>query len=105
MRIGLHIGNFHWPGSPANLSEKLVKIAQMADASGFYSLTVMDHLFQLGTQYGEIHGPKVSTTTWRIPSTRHVRLASPIRRSSSVAAARQKHCALSRAMPMPAIWL
>lgn len=57
MRIGLHIGNFNWPGSPANLSEKLVEIAQVADASGLYSLTVMDHLFQLGTQYGEIHGP------------------------------------------------
>ncbi|MBN1875818.1 MAG: LLM class F420-dependent oxidoreductase [Anaerolineae bacterium] len=57
MRIGLHVGNFQWPGSPANLSEKLVEIAQMADAAGFYSLTVMDHLFQLGEQYGEIHGP------------------------------------------------
>lgn len=56
MRIGLHVGNFNWPGSPANLSEKLVEIAQTADTSGFYSLTVMDHLFQLGDQYGEIHG-------------------------------------------------
>lgn len=57
MRIGLHVGSFQWPGSPANLSDKLVEIAQMADASGFYSLTVMDHLFQLGERYGEIHGP------------------------------------------------
>ncbi len=58
MRIGLHIGNFNWPVSPANLSAKLVEIAQAADAAGFYSLTVMDHLFQLGTRYGEIHGPQ-----------------------------------------------
>ena len=57
MRIGLHVGNFQWPGSPANLSEKLVEIAQTAEESGFYSLTVMDHLFQLGTRWGEIHGP------------------------------------------------
>ena len=57
MRIGLHVGSFQWPGSPANISEKLVEIAQMADTSGFYSLTVMDHLFQLGERYGEIHGP------------------------------------------------
>lgn len=57
MRIGLHVGSFHWPGSPANLGEKLTEIAQVTDASGFYSLTLMDHLFQLGTQYGEIHGP------------------------------------------------
>ncbi|MDF1501292.1 MAG: hypothetical protein P1P76_12600, partial [Anaerolineales bacterium] len=57
MRIGLHVGNFQWPGSPANLSEKLVEISQTVDTSGFYSLTVMDHLFQLGERYGEIHGP------------------------------------------------
>jgi F420-dependent oxidoreductase-like protein len=29
----------------------------MADTAGFYSLTVMDHLFQLGEKFGEIHGP------------------------------------------------
>jgi F420-dependent oxidoreductase-like protein len=57
MRIGLHIGSFQWPGSPANISEKLVEMAQMADEAGFYSLTLMDHLFQLGERYGEIHGP------------------------------------------------
>jgi len=57
MKIGLHIGNFSWPGSPANLSRKLVEIAQTADEAGFYSLTVMDHLFQLGEHFGEIHGP------------------------------------------------
>lgn len=57
IRIGLHVGNFGWTGSPANLSEKLVEIAETVDTAGFYSLTVMDHLFQLGTRYGEIHGP------------------------------------------------
>jgi F420-dependent oxidoreductase-like protein len=57
MRIGLHIGRFDWPGSSTHLSETLTEMAQAADEAGFYSLTVMDHLFQLGTQYGEIHGP------------------------------------------------
>ncbi|MFX0114617.1 MAG: LLM class F420-dependent oxidoreductase [Candidatus Hodarchaeota archaeon] len=57
MRIGLHIGKFDWPGSPDNIGEKLVEIAKIADEEGFYSLWVMDHLFQLGTQYGIVHGP------------------------------------------------
>ena len=81
MKIGLHIGNFSWPGSPANLSEKLVEIAQAADAAGFYSLTVMDHLFQLGNRYGEIHGPwsepmleGYSTIAYLAAKTQHIKL-------------------------------
>ena len=57
MRVGLHIGKFHWPGSPGNIGDKLAEIARTADDMGFYSLWVMDHLFQLGSQYGIIHGP------------------------------------------------
>ena len=57
MRIGLHIGKFDWAGGPNNIGERLAEIARTADDSGFYSLWVMDHLFQLGTQYGIIHGP------------------------------------------------
>jgi F420-dependent oxidoreductase-like protein len=57
MRVGLHIGKFDWPGSPTNIGEKLAVIARTADDLGFYSLWVMDHLFQLGSQYGTIHGP------------------------------------------------
>lgn len=57
MKIGLHIGNFSWPGSPENISTKLTEIAHAADKAGFYSVTLMDHLFQLGDRYGEIHGP------------------------------------------------
>ncbi|NVM37290.1 MAG: LLM class flavin-dependent oxidoreductase [Candidatus Lokiarchaeota archaeon] len=37
--------------------EKLAEITKTADDKGFYSLCVMDHLLQLGTQYGIIHGP------------------------------------------------
>ncbi len=57
MRFGLHIGKFDWPGSPINISEKLAEIARTADDMGFYSIWVMDHLFQLGTEFGIIHGP------------------------------------------------
>ena len=57
MRVGLHIGKFDWSGSPANIGEKLAEIARTADDMGFYSLWVMDHLFQLGSRYGIIHGP------------------------------------------------
>jgi len=57
MRIGLHVGKFDWSGSPNNIGERLAEIARTADDSGFYSLWVMDHLFQLGTRYGIIHGP------------------------------------------------
>jgi F420-dependent oxidoreductase-like protein len=57
MKIGLHIGKFNWPGSPENIGAKLGQIAQAADEAGFYSLWVMDHLFQLGEKYGTIHGP------------------------------------------------
>jgi F420-dependent oxidoreductase-like protein len=81
MRIGLHVGSFQWPGGPANLSGKLVEIAQMADESGFYSLTVMDHLFQLGERYGEIHGswedPMLegySTIAYLAAQTQHLKL-------------------------------
>ena len=58
MKIGLHIGKFNWPGSPGNISDKLTEIAQTADDAGFYSIWVMDHTFQLGTQFGSIHGPE-----------------------------------------------
>jgi F420-dependent oxidoreductase-like protein len=57
MRVGLHIGKFDWPGSPANIGEKLSVIARTADDVGFYSIWVMDHLFQLGREFGIIHGP------------------------------------------------
>lgn len=57
MKIGIHITKFDWPGQPANLGSKLVEIARTADQAGFYSLWVMDHFFQLGEQYGILHGP------------------------------------------------
>ena len=57
MKIGLQIPRFHWPGSPENIGSKLVEIAKTADQSGFSSLWVMDHFFQVGGAYGTYDSP------------------------------------------------
>ena len=46
--LDLHLPNFNYPDAPPErLFDKLVEIAQTAEASGFSSLTVMDHLHQI----------------------------------------------------------
>lgn len=57
MQIGLHIGKYAWPGVSAPIGPTLAAIATMAEDAGLASLWVMDHLFQLGEQYGVVHGP------------------------------------------------
>jgi F420-dependent oxidoreductase-like protein len=57
MQIGLHIGKFDWPGGPESIAAHLGEIARTADDAGFYSIWVMDHFFQLGTEFGTVHGP------------------------------------------------
>ncbi|HEY7835256.1 MAG TPA: LLM class F420-dependent oxidoreductase [Ktedonobacterales bacterium] len=52
MRIGVHVPNFTWPGGAARLGETFGAIAERADQAGLYSLSVMDHFFQIGP-----HGP------------------------------------------------
>ena len=47
MKIGLQVPSFTWPGGPEQISAKLAEIARVADDSGFYSLWVMDHFFQI----------------------------------------------------------
>lgn len=61
MKIGLHVGKFHWENSNKNLRKKLIEIAQTADKMDFSSFWVMDHLFQLGPEYGSVHGPVEET--------------------------------------------
>lgn len=60
MKIGLHIGKFEWEGGSQNIGRKITEIAQKADEVGFESIWVMDHVFQLGTQYGTIHGSETA---------------------------------------------
>ena len=48
VRIGLQIPSFNFPGvAPVELCSRLVEIAATAEASGFDSLFVMDHLHQI----------------------------------------------------------
>ena len=47
MRIGLQIPSFTWPGGTNEIAPGLDEIAKAADQSGFSSLWVMDHFFQI----------------------------------------------------------
>ncbi len=49
MKVGLHIGKFDWGKDAAEINNKLIEIIQTAEKNNFFSLWVMDHLFQLGT--------------------------------------------------------
>jgi F420-dependent oxidoreductase-like protein len=52
MRLGLQLPSFSFPGGTPALRGHLVEIAQAAEAAGFESLWVMDHLFQLPVDTG-----------------------------------------------------
>jgi alkanesulfonate monooxygenase SsuD/methylene tetrahydromethanopterin reductase-like flavin-dependent oxidoreductase (luciferase family) len=48
MKVGLQIPYFTYPGSAQTLGDTFAQIARDADSTGFYSLWVMDHFFQVG---------------------------------------------------------
>ena len=48
MEIGLHIADFSYPAGPAGLRDDLTRIATTAEEAGFASVSVMDHLWQIG---------------------------------------------------------
>ncbi len=47
MKVGLQISSFTWPGGDAAIGPTLARVVQLADAVGFDSIWVMDHLFQI----------------------------------------------------------
>lgn len=47
MRIGIQVPNFTWEGGAERIGATLADIGQTVDESGFESLWVMDHLFQI----------------------------------------------------------
>jgi F420-dependent oxidoreductase-like protein len=47
MKIGLQIPYFTWAGGPAELGPKLGEIVRTAEGSGYDSIWVMDHHFQI----------------------------------------------------------
>jgi alkanesulfonate monooxygenase SsuD/methylene tetrahydromethanopterin reductase-like flavin-dependent oxidoreductase (luciferase family) len=55
VKLGLQIVNFDWPGSPENIGATLAEIGQKADYSGFDSLWVMDHFFQMDMPQMGLH--------------------------------------------------
>jgi alkanesulfonate monooxygenase SsuD/methylene tetrahydromethanopterin reductase-like flavin-dependent oxidoreductase (luciferase family) len=57
LRVGLHLGHYQWESQGEPFGQRLARIAHTADEAGFASLWIMDHLFQLGEQYGVVHGP------------------------------------------------
>ena len=82
-RIGLQIPNFTYPGvAPADLFERVAAQAVAAEASGFDTVFVMDHFFQL-----PLLGP---------PGARDVRVVHAARRRSPPA---RSGCAWARSSP------
>ncbi|MBI1278218.1 MAG: TIGR03560 family F420-dependent LLM class oxidoreductase [Anaerolineaceae bacterium] len=55
MHIGLQIPSFKYPGGTAAIRSKLKEIVTTAEASGFYSLWVMDHFYQIKGMFGEAY--------------------------------------------------
>jgi F420-dependent oxidoreductase-like protein len=55
MHIGLQIPSFKYPGGTAVIRPKLKEIVTTAEASGFYSLWVMDHYYQIKGLFGEAY--------------------------------------------------
>lgn len=55
MYIGLQIPSFKYPGGTAAIRPKLKEIVTTAEATGFYSLWVMDHFYQIQNMFGETY--------------------------------------------------
>ena len=55
MHIGLQIPSFKYPGGTTAIRPKLKEIVTAAEASGFYSLWVMDHFYQIKGMFGEAY--------------------------------------------------
>jgi F420-dependent oxidoreductase-like protein len=49
MKVGLHISDFTWDGGPAELRFRLGEIVQRAELAGVDRISVMDHVWQIGT--------------------------------------------------------
>jgi F420-dependent oxidoreductase-like protein len=47
MKLGLQVNNFTWEGRPQSIGPVFASIGRKAEAAGFDSFWVMDHLFQI----------------------------------------------------------
>ena len=57
MKVGLQIPNFTFPNGPEGFADDLEGIVTTAEKAGFYSIWVMDHFFQLGSEGNILLGP------------------------------------------------
>ena len=55
MKIGLQIPSFKYPGGTTAIRPKLKEIVTTAEETGFYSLWVMDHFYQIKGLFGEAY--------------------------------------------------
>ncbi|HLH81762.1 MAG TPA: LLM class F420-dependent oxidoreductase [Trebonia sp.] len=76
MKVGLHISDFTWDGGPAELRFRLADIAQRAEQGGVDRISVMDHVWQIGTIGPAEHEMLEAYTTlgWLAAKTERVRL-------------------------------
>ena len=49
MKLGLHLPDLTWPNGPTGLRDDVAEVAQAAEEAGFDRLSLMDHLWQIGT--------------------------------------------------------
>ena len=49
MKIGLHVPDFTWDGGPPALRAHLGEVASTAEQAGYDRISVMDHVWQIGT--------------------------------------------------------
>jgi F420-dependent oxidoreductase-like protein len=64
MKIGLQIPSFKYPGGTAAIRPKLKEIVTTAEESGFFSLWVMDHYYQIKGLFGEAYSdPMIESYT------------------------------------------
>ena len=81
MKLGLSIMKFNWSGNPQNIGSTLAGIGQAADGAGFDSLWVMDHFFQMDTNWGRPEEPMLDGYTalsYLAAITNHVRLGTMV---------------------------
>ena len=64
MKLNLHVSSFSgWPDGPAGISPTLTAVARAADETGFSTVTVMDHYFQMETLGGPVEPMLEAYTT------------------------------------------
>jgi F420-dependent oxidoreductase-like protein len=49
VEIGLHVADFTYPSGPAGLADDLTRVVTTAEEAGFARVSVMDHVWQIGS--------------------------------------------------------